>query len=148
MPQLDMATWPSQLFWLGIAFFALYFVVSRIAIPRTGQVIEQRKSTIDGDLAAATRLRGETDQAVKTYEASLAEARSKANAIALENRNAIGARVDSERAGVDAKLMEKITRAEGEIATARGKALDGVAAIADDLAATIVAEFSGSKARV
>lgn len=147
MPQLDMAAWPTQLFWLAIAFFALYFVVSRVAIPRTGQVIEQRKSTIDGDLAAATQLRGETDLAVKAHEASLADARLKANAIALENRNAIGVRLDAERAGVDARLADKISKAEAQIASARGKALDSVAAIADDLAATIVAEFSGSKAR-
>ena len=48
MPQLDVTTWPSQLFWLAITFLALYIVISRIAIPRTGGVIEKRKATISG----------------------------------------------------------------------------------------------------
>ena len=45
MPQLDVTTWPSQLFWLAITFLALYIVISRIAIPRTGGVIEKRKAS-------------------------------------------------------------------------------------------------------
>ena len=53
MPQLDISTWPPQLFWLAVTFIALYFVISRVAIPRTGGVIALRKSTIDGDLASA-----------------------------------------------------------------------------------------------
>ena len=57
MPQLDVTTWPSQLFWLAITFLALYIVISRIAIPRTGGVIEKRKATISGDLAAAQKLK-------------------------------------------------------------------------------------------
>jgi F-type H+-transporting ATPase subunit b len=69
MPQLDMSTWPPQLFWLAVTFLALYFVISRVAIPRTGGVIALRKSTIDGDLAKAKNLKDETENAVRSYEA-------------------------------------------------------------------------------
>ena len=52
MPQLDISTWPPQLFWLAVTFFALYFVISRVAIPRTGGVIALRNP------AAAASQRG------------------------------------------------------------------------------------------
>ena len=29
MPQLDVAAWPPQLFWLAMTFFVLYFIISR-----------------------------------------------------------------------------------------------------------------------
>ena len=74
MPQLDVNGWPPQLFWLAITFFTLYFVISRYVIPRTGGVIEARKSTIDGDLAPARSLKADTEKAVRSYEAALAEA--------------------------------------------------------------------------
>ena len=75
MPQLDISTWPPQLFWLAVTFLALYFVISRVVIPRTGGVIALRKSTIDGDLASAQKLKVETEKAVQSYEAALADAR-------------------------------------------------------------------------
>jgi F-type H+-transporting ATPase subunit b len=116
MPQLDLSTWPPQLFWLAVTFLALYFVISRVAIPRTGGVIALRKSTIDGDLAAAQKLKAETDAAIKSYEAALAEAKAKAQAINIDNRNKLNAEIEAERAKLDAALGAKISAAEKKVA--------------------------------
>jgi F-type H+-transporting ATPase subunit b len=145
MPQLDTATWPPQLFWLAITFLALYFIVSRVAIPRTGGVIEQRKSAIDSDLARAQKLKGETDAAVQAYEAELAEARAKAQAIATENRNALSAEIDAERAKLDQALGIKIADAEKQIGAAKAKALTGIKEVAAEIATSIVATLIGAR---
>ena len=108
MPQLDISTWPSQIFWLAITFLALFFVISRVAIPRTGGVIQKRKSTIANDLAKAQALKADVDATVKTYEAALAESRAKAHAIAQENRNRLNAEVDAERHKLDQELGARI----------------------------------------
>ena len=104
MPQLDVNGWPPQLFWLAITFFTLYFVISRYVIPRTGGVIEARKSQVASDLAAAQKLKSDTDSAIAAYEASLAEARQKANAIGQEVREKLGAETDKERSRLDADV--------------------------------------------
>ncbi len=145
MPQLDTTTWPPQLIWLAITFFILYFIVSRMIIPRTGGVIEERKSTISNDLAAAQKLKAETDQAIKAYEAALAEARQKATAIASENRDRINAEIDADRAKLDAELAGKIAAAEQSIGATKNKALADVSAMAGDIAGEIVAALTGSK---
>ncbi len=145
MPQLDISTWPPQLFWLAITFLALYFVMSRVAIPRTGGVIALRKSTIDGDLAAAQKLKTETDNAIKSYEAALAEAKAKAQAINIENRNALNAEIEAERAKLDAALGAKISAAEKKVAASRDKALSEVAGMAADIAGQIVQQLTGAK---
>jgi F-type H+-transporting ATPase subunit b len=146
MPQLDVSTWPPQLIWLAITFLALYYIVTNMIIPRTGGVIRERKTTIDNDLAAAQRLKAETDQAARAYEAALAEARQKANAIAAENRDRITAEVDADRARLDAELADKITAAEKSIAGTKAKALSDIETVAGDIAGEIVAALTGSKA--
>ena len=42
MPQFDPTTFASQLFWLAVTFVLLFIVVSQFAIPRLGEVLEQR----------------------------------------------------------------------------------------------------------
>jgi F-type H+-transporting ATPase subunit b len=145
MPQLDISTWPPQLFWLAISFFALYFVVSRIIIPRTGGVIEKRKSTIDGDLAAAVALKAESEQALKAYETSLADARSRAATTAAEKRNAVSAEVDAAAHKLDSELATKATAADAKISAAKSKALAGLSAIATDISIDIYTQLTGGK---
>jgi len=145
MPQLDMSTWPPQLFWLAVTFLALYFVISRVAIPRTGGVIALRKSTIDGDLAKAKNLKDETENAVRSYETALADAKAKAQAIGLENRNKLNVEIEAERAKLDAALGAKIATAEKIVAASRDKALEDISAIAADIASDIVEQLTGSK---
>ena len=62
MPQLDFSTWPNQIFWLLVTLVVIYFVLSKIALPRIGAVLADRKSTITNDLAAAGRVAGLTDK--------------------------------------------------------------------------------------
>lgn len=145
MPQLDISTWPPQLFWLAVSFIALYIVVSRIIIPKTGGVIEARKNTIEGDLAAAVTAKGESEAALKAYEASLAEARSRASAASLETRNKVSAEIDQARHELDAELAAKASAAEKSIQAAKTKALSSIEAIASDLASNIVTELTGTK---
>lgn len=146
MPQLDVTTWPPQLFWLAVTFLVLYFIISKIVIPRTGGVIEGRKNQIDSDLAAAQRFKADTDKAVAEYEKSLADARSKAHGIAQETRNKLSAEVDKERSKLDGQLAAKIAEAEKAIQVTRAKALASVTDLATDIAAEIVGRLTGTKA--
>ena len=67
MPQLDPSTWPNQIFWLLVTLVVMYFVLSRIALPRIGAVLAERKGTITNDLAAAEELKLKAVQAEKAY---------------------------------------------------------------------------------
>jgi F-type H+-transporting ATPase subunit b len=145
MPQLDTTTWPPQLFWLAVTFIALYIVISRVVIPRTGGAIAKRKATVEGDLAQAQKFKAETDKAVQAYEATLADARAKAHGIAQANRDKLTAETDAERAKLDRALGAKIVEAEKKIAASKMKALGDVRVVAAELATSIVAELIGAK---
>src|SRR6478609_1257740 len=86
-PPFQSETYVSQLFWLAIAFAALYLLASRLILPRVGGIIDARANKIEGDLAEAQRLKGEADAANTAYEKALADARSRAQALASATRD-------------------------------------------------------------
>src|SRR5438874_1186961 len=96
-PPFDSSTFASQLVSLVIAFVALYLIVSRIALPRVGSVIDARQNVIEGDLAEAQKLKDESDAALKAYENELAAARARAHAISAETREKLNAASEAER---------------------------------------------------
>lgn len=144
-PPMDTTKYPSQIFWLIVFFGLMYWLMKRI-LPRIGQVLEARKSTIDGDLAKAQALKDETEAALKSYEKALADARSKANDIAKETREAVTKDVDAQVAAVNASLSSKIADAEARIAKSKATALQSIETIAADSAKDIVAALTGRKA--
>ena len=66
-PPFQRDTFASQLVSLLVAFVALYLIVSRIALPRVGGVIDARQNKIEGDLAEAQKLKDESDGALKVF---------------------------------------------------------------------------------
>ncbi|MFO1032850.1 MAG: F0F1 ATP synthase subunit B' [Hyphomicrobiales bacterium] len=144
-PPLNAATFPSQIFWLIIFFAALYALMSKFALPRMGRIIDARKAKIEGDIAHASSLKDQTEAAVKAYEKALADARANAGDIAAKTRDAVSKDVDAASHQLDAELAAKVSAAEARIAKGKAKALDGVADIAAESAAEIVAALGGGK---
>ena len=146
MPQLDFSTFAPQLVWLAITFAVLYFIIAKFALPRIGGTIEQRSDKIANDLDRAQSLKDDVDKAIASYEQALAEAKSKAHAIAQETREKLGAEIEAERQRVDGLIADKVAEAEAKIAKAKTRAMGNVSKIAADLAGEIVADLTGTKA--
>ena len=142
MPQFDPASFPSQIFWLVVSFIALYWVVSRLAIPRIGEVIEQRTRLVQDDLDRATALKAETDQAIAAYEQAMADARAQAQdhirAMTAESK----AVADKKTAEVTAAVNAQIAEAEARIAKAKTDALAGMRTLAAETARDVVAKLA------
>jgi F-type H+-transporting ATPase subunit b len=142
-PPFQKDTFASQLVSLLIAFVALYLIVSRIALPRVGSVIDARQNAIDGDLAEAEKLKDASDSALKAYESELAAARSRAQAIGADTRDKLNAASEAERKTLEERLSVKLADAEKTIASTRESAMSNVRGIAADAAAAIVQRLTG-----
>src|SRR4030088_1180823 len=103
-PPFQKDTFASQLVSLLIAFVALYLIVSRIALPRVGGLLDARQNAIEGDMAEAQKLKDASDAALKAYESELAAARSRAQAISAETREKLNAASDAERTRLEGRL--------------------------------------------
>ena len=144
MPQLNPLDWAPQLIWLLITFGILYLLMVYVALPRIGSVIEARAAHIAKDLAAADKLRRETEEAIAAYEQALAEAKQKAHAIVEEGRATLKAETAAERAKLDSDLAKKGAEAEARIDEAKTSAMREVSAVAADVAADIVRRLIGA----
>jgi F-type H+-transporting ATPase subunit b len=144
-PPFQKDTFASQLVSLVIAFVALYLIVSRIALPRVGGVIDARQNAIDGDLADAQKLKDQSDAALKSYEGELAAARARAQAIGNETREKLNAASEAERKTLEDRLSVKLADAEKTIAATRQAAMSNVRGIAEDAASAIVQRLTGAQ---
>ena len=142
-PPFQKDTFASQLVSLLVAFVALYLIVSRIALPRVGSLLDERQNKIEGDLATAQKLRDESDAALKAYESELASARSRAQAIGAETREKLNAASEAERKTLEERLSVKLAEAEKTIAATRVAAMSNVRSIASDAAIAIVQRLTG-----
>ncbi len=145
-PPFDPDFFVPQLVWLVITFGLLYLLMSRIALPRVGGILEARRERIAGDLDKAAELREQTDHAIATYEKALADARAEALKIAGETRDNMKAETDALRAEADAKIEEQLDEAEKRITATKDKALAGVREVASETAAAIIDRLTGETA--
>jgi F-type H+-transporting ATPase subunit b len=147
MPQLHIQDFAPQLVWLAIMFVALYFIMSRLALPEIGKVLEDRKARIEGDLAEAARLRDATDAAISSYEQARAAARTRAQGIARASREQMNAEIETQRAKIDAQIASRLADAESRITSLKDSAIGHVGEIAADTAEALVARFTGKPAK-
>jgi F-type H+-transporting ATPase subunit b len=145
VPQLETATFASQIFWLIVAFVTLYYLLSRRALPRLAEVLEARQDRIAADLDEAERLRREAEAALASYEALIAKAQDEAHALLAETQTRLQGEAAKRQAEVDARLAGQLSEAEARIAEARQSALRELEEVAVTVAQTATEQLAGIK---
>lgn len=142
-PPFQKDTFASQAVWLVITFVLLYVLMSKIALPRVGGILEARKGKVASDLADAEKLKELSDAAIASYEKSLADARARAQALAAEAHAKAIAEIEATRKTLDAEFQTRIEATEKTIAATKAAAMANVQTIAADAAAAIVERLIG-----
>ena len=145
-PPFESSTFLSQIISLVIVFGALYFMMSRIALPRVADILQNRRSRIDQDLADASSMQMQATAAGAAYDAKLADAKANAQALAQKTHQDLLAADDARRHALEADLNAKMATAESQIAETKTRAMGSVEGIARDAAAAIVEHLTGKPA--
>jgi F-type H+-transporting ATPase subunit b len=143
MPQFDPSSFPSQIFWLVVTLVALFFIMTRMAIPRLAEVLEQRQKMIDDDLEQAEKLKAETEAAIAAYETALAEARAKAHEEIKAVTEAAAKEAEARNAEVTERVNKQIKDGEDRIAKSRDDAMSNVRDVAASVATDLAAKLAG-----
>ncbi len=142
MPQLDFDTWASQIFWAAIALFLLYQILSKKIMPRIAGALEDRHHAIADDLDSAATLKAKAEDAQKTYQQALADAKARANEIADKTRADIQAQIDEANAKAEAEIAARIAEGEQRIGAIRAEASRNAKQIAGETAQAIVEKLA------
>lgn len=146
-PPFDPTLFAHQLFWLAVTFVVLYFIVSRVALPRVGAVLERRQATVQGDLEQAQKASDEAEAARQAAELAQAKARAEARQLIDDMRAEAQKTLTEEQAKADAALAERAAQAETRINEMRAKAMANVSTMADELSRDIVSKLLPGGAR-
>ncbi len=145
LPQLDISTWPSQLFWLVVLFSTGYIIMAKFVTPRIGTVLEERRAKLDDDLGKA-RVASENAARIRAeYEADLDAARNAAAEIAKQASAEATKQAEAGDAKIAKKLAEKVAKAEDKLAAARNDALLNLNNVAAEAALAAVAQLADIK---
>jgi F-type H+-transporting ATPase subunit b len=143
MPQLCGDWFLNQIFWLLVALGAIYYILTRMAIPRLSSVLAERSGSISNDLAAAEDLKRQAEIADEGYRKALADARAEAQRIGDEARASIQKDLDAAIAEADARIGERTAESEKEISGIRENAAASAEEVAKDIAGDIVRALGG-----
>lgn len=144
MPQFDPAFFAPQLFWLAVTFFTLYLLMAKVALPKIGDVLDERQRKIDDNLGKAAQLKAEAEAAVAAYEKALAESRAHAQAVIKETAERLTKHADERTKELSVRLADQIKAGETRIAAAKDTALTNVRSVAIDVAGSVVARLTGA----
>jgi F-type H+-transporting ATPase subunit b len=145
MPQFDPAVWTPQLVWLGILFVVLYLLMAKAALPRVSEVLEEREERIDESLRRAETLRLRAEDAVATYEKTIADVRAKAAEEVRTAREQAAADSAERNAQLSQRLAAEIGAAEERIHRAREAAISGLRDVAITVSGAAVERLVGQR---
>jgi F-type H+-transporting ATPase subunit b len=143
LPQLNPATFPTQIFWLALTFGALYYLLSKKALPVVAQVLEERQERISRDLSKAASLKEEAEAVMATVDRAMAEARTQAQAVIAETVAAIEADNQAKQSALNAQIADRLREAEARIAAAKEQALTNVRGEAAGIVREIASKLAG-----
>lgn len=138
MPQLDFTTFIPQLFWLFLSLSFLYFILSRIALPRISDVIEERNDTITDDLDEAKSLSIEAEKVVNELKSKLEDARSSSQKTLMDERQKNLDKISSERKKFEETISKEISSSEEKINKGKSEALKEASDLAVDITEEII----------
>ena len=145
LPQLNPKVFSPQLIWLAISFIALYFLMSKVALPDISATLTARQQRLEGDLAAAEKFRAEAEAAITTYKKSISDARAAAQAQMKEAAATIQAESSRREAAFASEINARTKAAEQAIAAAKEKASADIRAMAGEATRQLVTRLSGAE---
>ncbi len=143
MPQFWLEDFAPQLIWLAISFIVLYLLMSRVALPRIAEVLEDRQSRMADDLDRADQLKANAEQVIADYEAALADARGQALAMLAETAAEAHAAAERRNAEISERLAGEAAAAAARIAEAKDAAMAEVKTVATELARAAAEKLIG-----
>lgn len=147
MPQLDFATYASQLFWLAICFVVLLIGSVGIYMPRLAKILDTRWQRIQGTFEEADALRKEAESLEASAERLLTEAREQAHQLATQASKQTAMEVSAKKSEAAHRFKERMRHAEILIAEKKADAMGTVQEVAEVITSDIMEKVLPGLAR-
>lgn len=145
LPQLDLTTYPSLIFWSIISLLIGYFLMRYLVTPNIKSILNSRETSIQNDLVKAKSSSQEADKIkqtiIKNQEEIKLKSQSVINGALLEAREMI----EKDEKDISNKLDQKISNTENKIINTQKQVIDEVISSAEEITANVVRKFTNLK---
>ena len=145
LPQMDIGSYPSQIFWLIITFGVLYIFMWKIAIPQLRTTVEERKDKVSMDLHDAEQLKTEAKSILEEYETKIANSNLEASSIYTNIKSHIEKKIDLSKKETEEKIKKLIEESQLALEKKEIEAIDEIKAKTIETTQSIVEKFINEK---
>ena len=142
LPQLDLTTYPSLIFWSIISLLIGYFLMRYLVTPNIKSILNSRETSIQNDLVKAKSSSQEADKIkqtiIKNQEEIKLKSQSVINGALLEAREMI----EKDEKDISNKLDQKISNTENKIINTQKQVIDEVISSAEEITTNVVKKFT------
>jgi F-type H+-transporting ATPase subunit b len=144
-PQLNVETYPTQIFWLLVSFILLFTLMSKVALPRVARIVEARAASREENLSEARRMQEEAEKIKIAFEADLAKAQLEAEQEINTVTDKINEKATAETARFGEHARKRIASAEQAIERAKVDAAQSLTDVSSEIAAEVVNKIIGGQ---
>ena len=145
MPQLEITTYPSQIFWLVVSLLTLYLIMSRIIIPKISSVIKNRESQIKNNIHISEQMYKDTEIINNEYEETTKKIEEEARGIIKHLKESTSKKIAKNTESLKKRLEDILEKNEQEIINNKKKVLKEINKISLNLSEEILKKLSNKK---
>ena len=145
MPQLEITTFPSQIFWLAVTFLMLYLMLWKVIIPKISFVIKKREEVIKNSIHVAEQVYEDTKIINEEFEKIKKETEEKARIIINNLKEITNKKIIENTKLLKKNLEKKLKKSEKEIFKKKNKALKNISKISLNVSQEIIKKISNNK---
>lgn len=146
LPQMDVTTFPNQLFWLVVSFVVLFIAVSAFIGPSIKGVLATRENAINDAIREAERAKHQAESTRGNANSEAHAARAKAAELMAQAQAANNAEAAEALAKLDHDLERRASHAQAVLEDAVAKANANIEQSIHALAEAITEKLLGSSA--
>ena len=145
LPQLDLGTYPSLMFWSVISLTIGYILMNYLVTPNIKSILNSRETNIQNDLVKAKTSSQEAEKIKQAILKSQDDIKSRSQKIISESILESKQNIEKKERDISAKLESQVAEAEKRILSTQNTVINDVINSAENIMVNVVKKFTDIK---
>ena len=145
LPQLELNTYPSLIFWSVVSLAIGYLLMKYLVTPNIKSIFNIRETSIQNDLVKAKTSSQETEKIKESIVNSQIEIKSRSQSILNDAFSTAKLKIEKKEEEVKQKLNEKVLKAEKKISDAEKLVIQEVINNAEEVTSKVIQNLTDLK---
>ncbi len=145
LPQLNLNTYPSLVFWSVVFLIIGYFFMRYLVTPNIKSILNNRETNIQNDLVKAKSSSQETEKIKENIISTQTELKSRSQLIVNQALSETKQNIEKKEKEITQKLNEKVVKAEQKILDTQKLVIQEVIKNAEELTSNVIENITDLK---